>query len=69
MHEFAHGVQLIAARTAIRGWQRRLEASFNAARRRGLWSNTYANTNNIEYFAEGKQFSAAALIFPFYQMI
>ena len=53
MHEFAHGVQLIAARTAIPDFTSRLQRAFLYARSRGLWSNTYANTNNIEYFAEG----------------
>jgi len=52
LHEFAHGVQLIAAATAIPDWQSRLQRSYLHARSQGLWSNTYANTNNIEYFAE-----------------
>lgn len=55
MHEFAHGVQLIAARTAIPDFTSRLQRNFLAARNRGLWRNTYANTNNIEYFAEATQ--------------
>nr|CAB3261372.1 uncharacterized protein LOC100176967 [Phallusia mammillata] len=55
MHEFAHGIHLIAARTAIRDFNYRLQQSFMSARRAGLWSNTYANTDNREYFAEGVQ--------------
>ncbi|XP_039255044.2 uncharacterized protein LOC120331930 [Styela clava] len=55
MHEFAHGIHLIACHTAIPNFNSRLQRSFNYARSRGLWTNTYANTDNREYFAEGVQ--------------
>ncbi|XP_043227798.1 uncharacterized protein LOC122384461 [Amphibalanus amphitrite] len=55
LHEFAHGLHLLGARYALPDWERRLEAAHRAALRRGLWTNTYAATNHIEYFAEGVQ--------------
>ena len=55
LHEFAHGLHLLGARYAMPAWERRLEAAYSAAIRRGLWTNTYAATNHIEYFAEGAQ--------------
>merc|ERR1719477_538008 len=55
MHEFAHGVQLIAAKTAIPDFTSRLQRNWLYARSQGKWRNTYANTNNIEYFAECTQ--------------
>lgn len=57
MHEFAHGMHLIAMHTLDRNFNVRVMSAFRRARRLGLWSNTYANTDAREYFAEGKGLS------------
>jgi len=51
---FATAVQL-AVFAADNTFQRRLDAAFDAATSAGLWRNTYAYTNDIEYYAEGVQ--------------
>ncbi|XP_064619285.1 uncharacterized protein LOC135482814 [Lineus longissimus] len=55
LHEFAHGVHLIAAKYAIEGFEDRLTASYLSAKLKGLWNNTYAMTNLMEYWAEAVQ--------------
>lgn len=37
------------------GFNRRLERIYRKAKSRGLWKNTYAISNAVEYFAEGVQ--------------
>ncbi|KAJ8031850.1 hypothetical protein HOLleu_25184 [Holothuria leucospilota] len=55
VHELAHGIHLISLKTAVADFHRRLTNAFNCARKRSLWTNTYANVNVNEYFAEGTQ--------------
>jgi len=64
VHEFAHtiagsGGNLPSKRVVERGGTRNLNnaiiATFNRAKAKGLWQNTYAATNFQEYWAEGVQ--------------
>ena len=57
LHEFAHsyfelGVLGLEGGEAM---QERLEAAFDAAVEASIWSDTYAETNSAEYWAEGVQ--------------
>ncbi|HMF44886.1 MAG TPA: hypothetical protein VKQ32_29640 [Polyangia bacterium] len=51
---FATGV-LLAVEDVDRSFMGRLDAAFSAAGSAGLWKNTYASQNDIEYYAEGVQ--------------
>ncbi|HEY7374209.1 MAG TPA: hypothetical protein VIF57_18750 [Polyangia bacterium] len=51
---FATGVQL-AVEDVDNTFESRLNAAYQAARTTGLWANTYASQNDIEYYAEGVQ--------------
>jgi alpha-glucosidase len=58
LHEFTHGI----ARTGFmfldwngQDWDTYNGEVYESARAQGLWDNTYAGSNNIEYFAEGVQ--------------
>lgn len=53
IHEFAHGLHLVGAATAIPSFDDRLQATYHKAISRGLWYGTYAAKNHKEYFAEG----------------
>ncbi|KAK7444587.1 hypothetical protein BaRGS_00040409 [Batillaria attramentaria] len=55
LHEMAHMLHRLGAEFAIDGWNDRLKASYTSAKANGLWSNTYAQKDYIEYFAEGVQ--------------
>ena len=55
VHEFGHGIHHISAETVIHDFNSRLQQAYQSAIYRGLWSNTYAATNYIEYFAIGTQ--------------
>lgn len=55
VHEFAHAVHLMGINELDKTFQSRLQASFDAAAKAGLWKNKYAGTNPSEYFAEGAQ--------------
>jgi len=51
-HEFAHLIHSSGLRYAIPGFQRDLKDAFKKAKKEGLWANTYAATDENEYFAE-----------------
>jgi len=57
LHEFAHGVHLLAAvKDAVwDGFQDRLDAAYANAKANKLWEGTYAMETDREYFAEGVQ--------------
>ena len=54
VHEFAHNVDF-ALRRINPAFEAKLLESYEKARHRGLWANTYAMTNSEEYWAEGSQ--------------
>ena len=55
VHEFAHAIHLMGLNTVDPSFDDRLETTYNAAKEKGLWKNTYAITNKAEYWAEGTQ--------------
>ena len=55
VHEFAHAIHQMGLNTVDPSFDDRLETTFNAAKEKGLWKNTYAITNKAEYWAEGTQ--------------
>lgn len=55
IHEFAHAIHEMGMTTADPTFDRRLREAFADARKRGLWTNTYAASNPSEYWAEGVQ--------------
>jgi len=55
IHEFAHAIHQNGLRTVDPGFEPRLRAAYDNAKRRGLWPKTYAITGPGEYWAEGVQ--------------
>lgn len=55
IHEFAHAIHLIGIIQTEPDINERLEKLLNEAKSKGLWENTYAATDIMEYFAEGVQ--------------
>ena len=55
VHEFAHAIHLMGLNTVDPDFDDRLETTYNAAKEKGLWKDTYAITNKAEYWAEGTQ--------------
>ncbi len=55
VHEFAHSLHTMGLNRVDRAFEPRLRELFAAARRRGLWADTYAAANELEYWAEGVQ--------------
>ena len=55
IHEFAHAVHLIGILQTEPDINKRLEKLLADAKAKGLWKNTYAETDIMEYFAEGVQ--------------
>ena len=55
VHEFGHGIHHVSAEYVDPSFTSRLQSAYNTAMSRGLWANTYAATNYIEYFAIGVQ--------------
>lgn len=55
LHEFAHAIHETGMNKVDPTFDRRLRTAFEAARERGLWKNTYAASNRMEYWAEGSQ--------------
>jgi hypothetical protein len=51
VHEFAHSIHLIGLITAVPGFQDRLDKTYANAQVNRLWKDTYAGTNDREYFA------------------
>lgn len=55
VHEFAHGIHLIGIDGLESGFNTEIQALYASAMAAGLWANTYAATNRLEYWAEGVQ--------------
>ena len=55
VHEFAHAIHQMGLNTVDPSFDKRLAVTFNAAKQKGLWRDTYAMTNKEEYWAEGTQ--------------
>jgi hypothetical protein len=55
LHELAHTISMFGAYTVDRTFEGRLRAAYVAAINAGRWRDTYAATNEQEYFAEGVQ--------------
>ncbi len=55
LHEFAHAIHHMALVDLDPSFDARLEATYRAAIRHGLWQHKYAATNRAEYWAEGAQ--------------
>ena len=55
IHEFAHAIQGYGLRAIDPRFDRRLEAVYDRALKRGLWRGTYAGSNAEEYWAEAVQ--------------
>ena len=55
VHEFAHAAHWLGMVYIDNQFLTDLAAAFGNARRQGLWTGTYADTNSSEYWAEGVQ--------------
>jgi len=55
VHEFAHGIHLIGINAVEPSFNDQLQALYEDALAQGLWEDTYAATNRVEYWAEGVQ--------------
>ena len=55
IHEFGHAIHEMGLDSVDSGFSNRLMKTYDEARQRGLWTNTYAITNKEEYWAEGVQ--------------
>jgi len=55
VHEFSHVIHTVGICGVEPGFDKRLEACMENARKQGLWGGTYALSDNYEYFAEGVQ--------------
>ena len=55
VHEFAHTVHEQGVAVVDETFDGRLDAAYQGAMGAGLWAETYAATNPIEYWAEGVQ--------------
>lgn len=55
VHEFAHTVMTEGIMPFDSNFRPRVDAAFKAARDAGLWNETYAATDVLEYWAEGVQ--------------
>lgn len=55
IHEFAHAIHLMALRDLDDDFQAKLDRCYNAAIENGRWKDTYAASNDREYWAEGVQ--------------
>lgn len=55
IHEFAHAIHQMGMNTIDPTFDKRLRESFERAKAQGLWKNTYAMSNRMEYWAEGVQ--------------
>ena len=53
IHEFAHGIHLLGLSTLDPTFDERLQITYEAAIKKGLWQGTYASSNRREYWAEG----------------
>ena len=55
IHEFAHNIHLRGMMNVDPTFDARLQATYAAAMKAGLWKGKYASVNHYEYFAEGVQ--------------
>lgn len=55
VHEFAHTIHTLGLRYLYPAFDAELRHIYDAAKKGGLWADTYAITNPEEYFAEGVQ--------------
>lgn len=55
VHEFAHAIHQMGLDRVDPTFDRRLQATYDAAMRAGRWTGTYASTNHFEYWAEAVQ--------------
>jgi len=55
IHEFAHAIHEMGLSTVDPTFDRRLEAAYDAAMKKGLWQGAYARENRMEYWAEATQ--------------
>lgn len=55
IHEFAHTIHQCALDFIDPTFDKRLEATYKDAMKKGLWKTKYASTNRMEYWAEGVQ--------------
>lgn len=53
IHEFAHSIHLIGLATVDPTFETRLKLAYTTAIASGLWADTYAASNYLEYWAEG----------------
>ena len=54
-HEFAHAIHLLGMNTLDPAFEERLQITYEAAMKKGLWQGTYASVDKREYWAEGTQ--------------
>ena len=52
LHELAHGIHLLGLNTLDPTFDERLQITYEAAMRKGLWQGTYAASDRREYWAE-----------------
>ena len=52
LHELAHGVHILGLNTLDPTFDKRLQITYEAAMRKGLWQGTYAASDRREYWAE-----------------
>lgn len=55
IHEFAHAIHLMALNQTDPSFDKRLRQLHQSAKDKGMWKNTYAITNHVEYWAEATQ--------------
>ncbi|MBD3676255.1 MAG: hypothetical protein HUJ26_22320 [Planctomycetaceae bacterium] len=55
VHEFAHVIHQMGMNNVDKNFQSRLQATYDAAMKEGLWKDKYAASNPAEYWAEGVQ--------------
>ena len=55
VHEFAHSIHLMGLMLMDYEFNERLYINYKQALENGLWRNTYAGSNMLEYWAEGVQ--------------
>ena len=53
IHELAHGIHLLGLSTLDPTFDERLQITYKAAIKKGLWQGTYASSDRREYWAEG----------------
>jgi len=55
IHEFAHSIHSLGLKFSDSSFESKLTSAYNNAVNTGLWQNTYAISNQQEYWAEGVQ--------------